>query len=93
MTNSREDVNRCQSYNDVIPTAILLAALAGIDRDLLPPIEKLATGLEAKAREFHDVLKTGRTHLHDAVPVLLGQEFSGRTSQLRHGEQEEPSEK
>lgn len=80
-----EDVNRCQSSNDVIPTAIHLAALAGIDHDLLPAIEKLAAGLEAKAREFHDVLKTGRTHLQDAVPMLLGQEFSGWASQLRHG--------
>lgn len=80
-----EDVNRCQSSNDVIPTAIHLAALGGIDRDLLPAIEKLAAGLEAKAREFHDVLKTGRTHLQDAVPILLGQEFSGWASQLRHG--------
>jgi len=80
-----EDVNRCQSSNDVIPTAIHLAALDGIDHDLLPAIEKLAMGLETKAREFHDVLKTGRTHLQDAVPVLLGQEFSGWASQLRHG--------
>ncbi len=80
-----EDVNRCQSSNDVIPTAIHLAALAGIDRELLPAIEKLAVGLESKAREFHDVLKAGRTHLQDAVPMLLGQEFSGWASQLRHG--------
>lgn len=80
-----EDVNRCQSSNDVIPTAIHLAALDGIDHDLLPSVEKLAIGLEDKAREFHDVLKTGRTHLQDAVPILLGQEFSGWASQLRHG--------
>lgn len=80
-----EDVNRCQSSNDVIPTAIHLAALDGIDHDLLPALETLAVGLETKAREFHDVLKTGRTHLQDAVPILLGQEFSGWASQLRHG--------
>ena len=80
-----EDVNRCQSSNDVIPTAIHLAALDGIDHDLLPAVEKLAAGLESKSREFHDVLKTGRTHLQDAVPILLGQEFSGWASQLRHG--------
>lgn len=80
-----EDVNRCQSSNDVIPTAIHLAALAGIDDDLVPAIEQLAVGLESKAKEFHDVLKTGRTHLQDAVPILLGQEFSGWASQLRHG--------
>ena len=80
-----EDVNQCQSSNDVIPTAIHLAALDGIDHDLLRAVEQLAAGLEAKAREFHDVLKTGRTHLQDAVPMLLGQEFSGWASQLRHG--------
>lgn len=79
-----EDVNRCQSSNDVIPTAIHLAALAGIDHELLPAIEQLAMGLESKALEFHDILKTGRTHLQDAVPIMLGQEFSGWASQLRH---------
>jgi fumarate hydratase class II len=80
-----EHVNRCQSSNDVIPTAIHLSALKGIDHDLLPAIEQLASGLEAKAREFSDVLKVGRTHLQDAVPILLGQEFGGWAAQLRHG--------
>lgn len=80
-----EHVNRCQSSNDVIPTAIHLSALEGIDHDLLPAIEQLAAGLEAKAIEFGDVLKVGRTHLQDAVPILLGQEFGGWASQLRHG--------
>ncbi|HRA88676.1 MAG TPA: class II fumarate hydratase, partial [Planctomycetaceae bacterium] len=80
-----DDVNRCQSSNDVIPTAIHLATLDGIDQDLVPAIETLAQGLEAKAHEFRDVLKTGRTHLQDAVPIMLGQEFGGWASQLRHG--------
>ena len=80
-----EHVNRCQSSNDVIPTAIHLAALEGIDDDLLPAIEQLASGLEAKAKEFIDVLKVGRTHLQDAAPMLLGQEFGGWAAQLRHG--------
>ena len=80
-----DEVNRCQSSNDVIPTTIHLAALDGIDHDLLPAIEMLALGLETKAEEFRDVLKTGRTHLQDAVPMMLGQEFGGWASQLRHG--------
>lgn len=80
-----EHVNRCQSSNDVIPTVIHLSTLEGIDHDLLPAIEQLASGLEAKAKEFSDVLKVGRTHLQDAVPILLGQEFGGWASQLRHG--------
>ncbi len=80
-----DEVNKCQSSNDVIPTAIHLAVLDGLDRDLVPALEQLAKGLEAKAAEFKDVLKTGRTHLQDAVPMMLGQEFSGWASQVRHG--------
>jgi len=80
-----DEVNKCQSSNDVIPTAIHLAALQQIDQQLLPAVDQLAGGLESKAHEFHDVLKTGRTHLQDAVPIMLGQEFSGWASQLRHG--------
>lgn len=80
-----DEVNKCQSSNDVIPTAIHLATLDGFDHDLLPSVEALALGLETKAEEFKDVLKTGRTHLQDAVPIMLGQEFSGWASQLRHG--------
>jgi len=82
-----DDVNKCQSSNDVIPTAIHLAALEQIDQQLLPALDQLAIGLESKAGEFRDVLKTGRTHLQDAVPMMLGQEFSGWASQLRHGQQ------
>jgi len=80
-----DEVNKCQSSNDVIPTAIHLAVLDGIDHDLVPALEQLAKGLESKAAEFKDVLKTGRTHLQDAVPMMLGQEFGGWASQIRHG--------
>ena len=79
-----DHVNKCQSSNDVIPTAIHLAVLEALQHDLRPALEVLAAGLEAKAAEFKDVLKTGRTHLQDAVPITLGQEFSGYASQVRH---------
>ena len=79
-----DEVNKCQSSNDVIPTAIHLAVLEALEHDLRPALEVLATGLEAKAAEFKDVLKTGRTHLQDAVPITLGQEFSGYAAQVRH---------
>ncbi len=80
-----DEVNQSQSSNDVIPTAIHLAALEAFQHDLLPALDALANGLEKKAAEFKDVLKTGRTHLQDAVPIMLGQEFSGYASQVRHG--------
>ena len=79
-----DHVNRGQSSNDVIPTAIHVAAAMQVDQDLLPAIEALRCALDAKAREFHDVIKIGRTHLQDAVPMRLGQEFSGYASQLEH---------
>ncbi len=79
-----DEVNKCQSSNDVIPTAIHLAVLEALQHDLLPALEALAAGLEKKATEFKEVLKTGRTHLQDAVPVMLGQELSGYASQVRH---------
>ena len=80
-----DEVNKCQSSNDVIPTAIHLATLEALKYDLQPALEVLAVGLERKAEEFKDVLKTGRTHLQDAVPAMLGQEFSGYAAQVRHG--------
>ena len=80
-----DEVNKCQSSNDVIPTAIHLAVLEALDRGLVPAMEKLARGLEKKSREFGKVVKTGRTHLQDAVPVTLGQEFSGWAAQVRKG--------
>ena len=80
-----DHVNRGQSSNDVIPTAIHLAALEAIERDLLPALAELQGALEKKAAEFHEVLKIGRTHLQDATPIRLGQEFSGYASQVKHG--------
>ncbi len=78
-----DHVNRGQSSNDIIPTAIHIAILDSLSRNLLPPLEDLAVGLEAKAKEFDDVIKIGRTHLQDAVPIRLGQEFSGYAFQIR----------
>jgi fumarate hydratase, class II len=80
-----DHVNRGQSSNDAIPTAIHIAAVEGITRELIPALEVLRSALDAKAREFHDVLKIGRTHLQDATPIRLGQEFSGYASQVEHG--------
>ncbi|HUJ55240.1 MAG TPA: class II fumarate hydratase [Gaiellaceae bacterium] len=80
-----DDVNMGQSSNDVFPSAVHLAALDEIAHDLLPAMETLAASLEAKAREFDDVVKSGRTHWMDAVPVTLGQEFAGYAAQVRQG--------
>jgi fumarate hydratase, class II len=80
-----DDVNMGQSSNDVFPSAVHLAALDELTHDLLPALEGLAEALAAKAREFDDVVKSGRTHLMDAVPVTLGQEFGGYAAQVREG--------
>lgn len=80
-----DHVNRCQSSNDVIPSAIRIAARRELAERLLPALASLRDALSAKAREFSDVLKIGRTHLQDAVPVTLGQEFSGYAAQIDHG--------
>jgi fumarate hydratase, class II len=80
-----DHVNKGQSSNDVIPTAIHLAALVSIKGDLIPALEKLQRALEVKAREFDDVVKTGRTHLQDATPIRLGQEFQGYAGQIERG--------
>jgi len=80
-----DHVNRGQSSNDVIPTAIHLAALDGIVHDLVPALSELQSVLAKKAKEFDAVLKIGRTHLQDATPVRLGQEFRGYASQVEHG--------
>jgi fumarate hydratase class II len=74
-----------QSSNDVFPSAVHLAALDQAVNDLLPALEELAKALEAKAEEFDDVVKSGRTHWMDAVPVTLGQEFGGYAAQVRQG--------
>jgi fumarate hydratase class II len=83
--HANDDVNMGQSSNDVFPTAVHLAALGELTHDLVPALDRLAASLEAKAREFDDVVKSGRTHLMDAVPVTLGQEFAGYAAQVRQG--------
>ena len=80
-----DHVNRCQSSNDVIPSAIRIAARQQMSERLVPALTSLRDALAAKAEAFSDVLKIGRTHLQDAVPITLGQEFSGYASQLDHG--------
>ncbi len=79
-----DDVNRSQSSNDAFPTAMHIAAVCEIEERLLPEVRKLRETLDAKARAFADVVKLGRTHLQDAVPLTLGQEISGWVSQLDH---------
>ncbi|MBI4520638.1 MAG: class II fumarate hydratase [Gemmatimonadetes bacterium] len=80
-----DHVNFCQSSNDVIPTAIHVAARTAIREELVPALQHLRHALAAKAQEFDDVLKSGRTHLMDATPVRLGQEFSGYAQQVQRG--------
>src|SRR5262245_12790438 len=80
-----DDVNMGQSSNDVFPSAVHLAALDRLVNDLLPALEKLAAALAGKAAEFDDIVKSGRTHWMDAVPVTLGQEFGGYAAQVRQG--------
>ena len=79
-----DHVNASQSSNDVFPTAIALAATRLLVRDVIPALDHLAAALQAKAAEFAAVVKVGRTHLMDAVPVTLGQEFGGYSAALRH---------
>jgi fumarate hydratase class II len=80
-----DHVNMGQSSNDIIPTAAHLAALLAIDQDLKPALSFLAASLEKKAKEFDPIVKLGRTHLMDAVPVRMGQEFGGYAMQVRKG--------
>ena len=80
-----DHVNLCQSSNDVIPSAIHISSLEGMQKDLLPALESLQAALEKKAKEFNRVIKIGRTHLQDATPIWLGQEFSGYASMVEHG--------
>lgn len=85
LIHPNDHVNMSQSSNDVIPTAMHVAARVAIDQELIPALERLAAGFEAKAVEFDDVVKSGRTHLMDATPVRLGQEFGGYAAQIRNG--------
>ena len=80
-----DDVNMSQSSNDVFPSAIHIATTQGLVQTLVPALAHLAESLEAKAAEFAEVVKSGRTHLMDATPVTLGQEFGGYAAQVRHG--------
>jgi len=85
LVHPNDHVNASQSSNDTIPTAIHVAAVAGIEQNLLPALDALALALEEKAAEFDDILKSGRTHLMDATPVRLGQEFGGYAAQVANG--------
>jgi len=87
LVHPNDEVNFGQSSNDVIPTAIHLAAVAAIREDLMPALGHLGDTLAAKAGEFAGVVKSGRTHLMDATPVTLGQEFGGYATQVRKGSQ------
>ena len=80
-----DDVNMGQSSNDVFPSAVHLAALDQLSNDLIPALEQLANSLGLKSQAFDDVVKSGRTHLMDAVPITLGQEFAGYATQVRQG--------
>ncbi|WP_431784569.1 class II fumarate hydratase [Streptomyces chumphonensis] len=80
-----DHVNASQSSNDVFPSSVHIAATAAVTEDLVPALEHLADALERKAAEFASVVKSGRTHLMDATPVTLGQEFAGYAAQIRYG--------
>ncbi|MEU7063499.1 class II fumarate hydratase [Streptomyces sp. NPDC053429] len=80
-----DDVNASQSSNDVFPSSVHIAATAAVTGELIPALEHLAAALERKSTEFAEVVKAGRTHLMDATPVTLGQEFGGYAAQVRHG--------
>ncbi len=82
LVHPNDDVNQGQSSNDVIPTAIHLAAAIGLHEDLIPALERLHAALSAKATEFWPVIKTGRTHLQDATPIRMGQVFEGFAGQI-----------
>ncbi len=83
-----DHVNKGQSSNDIIPTAMYVATARALKSQLFPALDKFAAALEVKAEEFKDIIKIGRTHLQDAVPITLGQEFSGFAAQLRSIEEQ-----
>lgn len=86
LVHPNDDVNKGQSSNDVFPTAMHVAAVQALSGQLLPAIAKLRATLEAKSRDFRGIVKIGRTHLQDATPLTLGQEFSAYVAQLAHAE-------
>jgi fumarate hydratase class II len=85
LVHPNDDVNKSQSSNDVFPTAMHVAAAAALRQDLIPSLARLRDALAEKAQAFREVVKIGRTHLQDATPLTLGQEFSGYVAQLDHG--------
>lgn len=85
LVHPNDHVNMAQSTNDTIHVAIHISALESITRDLLPALSQLHRSFKSKENEFQDVVKIGRTHLQDAVPITLGQEFSGYSSMIEHG--------
>ncbi len=85
VVHPNDHVNASQSSNDVFPTSVHVAATSALINDLIPALEYLAASLDRKAVEFKDVVKSGRTHLMDATPVMLGQEFGGYAAQVRYG--------
>jgi fumarate hydratase class II len=85
LVHPNDDVNKGQSSNDVFPTAMHVAAVKALREDVLPRLKELRDALAEKAEAFKDIVKIGRTHLQDATPLTLGQEFSGYVSQLDHG--------
>ena len=80
-----DHVNMSQSTNDTFPTAINIAAVESVTKNLIPALLNLKTALDIKSKEFIDIIKVGRTHLQDATPLSLGQEFSGYCSATNHG--------
>src|SRR5688572_7451524 len=85
LVHENDDVNKGQSSNDTFPTAMHVGAVIALEKTLKPAVKKLRDTLDAKAKEFMHIVKIGRTHLQDATPLTLGQEFSGYVSQLDHG--------
>ena len=86
LVHPNDDANRSQSSNDVFPAAMNIAAVTGMAAKLLPALKKLCKTLAHKSKEFDSIVKIGRTHLQDATPITLGQEFSGYVAQLEHAE-------
>ena len=86
LVHANDEVNLGQSSNDIFPTAMHLAAALGISHHLLPALRRLVVSSEEKSAAFADIIKIGRTHLQDATPLTLGQEFSGYVAQLQHAE-------
>ncbi len=84
LVHPNDHVNMGQSTNDVFPTTIHIAAVEAVEKELKPQVQRLYSSLSNKAKEFADIIKSGRTHLQDAVPITLGQEFSGYAGAIKH---------